>query len=73
MFPNVSHLLLIISRSLKTVAERVRFMYKHEAHWPLLQSIRKGGGGGAVRGEKDSALSKQLRDAGNSAFTAGPG
>ena len=75
MFPNVSHWLLInlYLRSLKTVAERVRFMYKHEAHWPLLQSIRKGGGGGAARGEKDSALSKQLRDAGNSAFTAGPG
>ena len=55
-------------RSLKTPEERVKFIYKHEAHWPILQTIRKSGGGS--RGEKDSGLSKQLRDAGNTAFTA---
>ena len=36
----------------------MRFIYKHEAYWPLLQTIRKSGGGG--RGEKDPSLSKQL-------------
>ena len=46
----------------------MRFIYKHEAYWPLLQSIRKSGGGG--RGEKDPSLSKQLREAGNAAFTS---
>ena len=46
----------------------MRFIYKHEAYWPILQSIRKSGGGG--RGEKDPALSKQLREAGNAAFTS---
>ena len=46
----------------------MKFIYKHEAHWPILQTIRKSGDGS--RGEKDSGLSKQLRDAGNTAFTA---
>ena len=46
----------------------MRFIYKHEAYWPILQSIRKSGGGGS--GEKDPSLSKQLREAGNAAFTS---
>lgn len=54
-------------KTLKSAEERVKFIYKHEAHWPLLQSIRKSGVG---RGEKDSVLSRQLRDAGNTAFTS---
>ena len=33
----------------------------------MLQAIRKSSGGG--RGEKDATLSRQLRDAGNTAFT----
>jgi len=55
-------------RSLKTAEDRVKFLYKHEAHWPLLQNIRKGGGAG--RGEKDVTLSRQLRDAGNTGFSS---
>ena len=27
-------------RSLKTAEDRVKFLYKHEAHWPLLRNIR---------------------------------
>ena len=46
----------------------MRFIYKHEAYWPILQSIRRSGG--ATRGEKDAVLSKQLREAGNSSFSS---
>ena len=45
----------------------MKFLYKNEAHWPLLQSIRRSKAGG---GEKDAGLSKQLRDAGNTAFSS---
>jgi len=55
--------------SLATSEERIKFIYKHEAYWPLLQAIKKGAPG-AGKGEKDGSLSKQMRDAGNSAFTS---
>jgi len=55
-------------RQLTSVEERIRFMYKHEAYWPLLQGIRHGGSVG--KGEKDEVYSRQMRDAGNSAFLA---
>jgi len=56
-------------RGLITAEERIKFIYKNEGYWPILQAIRKGAPG-AGKGEKDGSLSKQMRDAGNSAFTS---
>lgn len=59
-------------RGLATSEERIKFIYKNEAYWPLIQAIRRGAPGGSLagKGEKDGVMSKQMRDAGNSAFTA---
>merc|ERR1711990_1388603 len=51
---------------LKTNEERISFMYRHEAYRPLLQTIKKGAGSSG-KGEKDAMLSRQMRDAGNTA------
>jgi len=55
---------------LTTVEERIKFMYRNEAYWPLLHTIRKEAAK-AEKLEKDSVVSRQMRDAGNTAFTCG--
>ena len=58
-------------KDLTTPEERIKLIYKHEAYWPMLSVIRKGAGKADSKGEKDSVVSRQMRDAGNTAFTCG--